>query len=305
MQHVQLEEEDDGLRAVPDSKKGEGSPMGDNPPAGQDEMEHGCRGEPLQGPGEDPGSVVVVVADDGDALQREKLRSRPRREQSLVDFCRKRSVILPMLAYAMLRLVAIGLDDLIPLLFSTPKSLGGLAFQTEGIGLALLGQGVMLVFHVMFFFPLMQRRFGTLQLFRIASISTPVMFLLFPLLPYAQRVVPETGLYVLVQLCLIAKVFAFSTGFTSVMILVNNSAPMRLIGTINGVAQSAAAFTSACAPALAGSAFGWSLEDGREFPFDYHFAFIMFSALSLSLLTLSCFLDKKAGERYSAEADER
>jgi len=33
------------------------------------------------------------------------------------------------------------------------------------------------------------------------------------------------------------QVFAFSTGFTSVMMLVNNSAPRRIIGTINGVGQ--------------------------------------------------------------------
>ena len=69
----------------------------------------------------------------------------------------------------------------------------------------------------------------------------------------------EVLLWTIVQLYFVILVFGFSVGFTSVTILVNNSAPPRVIGTVNGCSQSAAALTSAIAPAVAGTLFSWSL----------------------------------------------
>lgn len=74
-----------------------------------------------------------------------------------------------------------------------------------------------------------------------------------------QSVTPSWVLYVLMQVYFVLLVFGFSIGFTAVTILVNNSAPPRVIGTVNGFSQSAAALTSAVAPAVAGTLFSWSL----------------------------------------------
>jgi len=277
MRHMPLEEEEEGGGNSPTkgNQHDGGHDMGDNPPSGHEdiraEAEPGWKAEPLAGPGEDPvegevsngceadhtrsvkgehgrvspstradgtRDVVVTFAEDaGEKGKRAKTEHSLPKLESTWDFVKKKSVILPMLGYMMLRLVAVGLDDLIPLFLSTPRENGGMAFRTEGVGMAMLGQGVMLVAHVIFFFPMMQRRYGTLQLFAISAIASPFMFLSFPLLPYFQDSVPTWVLWVLVQLCLAVKVFAFSTGFTSVMMLVNNSAPRRIIGTINGVGQ--------------------------------------------------------------------
>jgi hypothetical protein len=115
------------------------------------------------------------------------------------------------------------LDDALPLLMSTPKRDGGMAFSSNDIGLALVGQGVLLVLHVLFIFPMWKERLGTLQLFWLAALSCPIVTCVTPFLADIQRLVSPSAHWAVIQGYLALKVMAFSTGFTSVTLLINNS----------------------------------------------------------------------------------
>jgi hypothetical protein len=69
-----------------------------------------------------------------------------------------------------------------PLLMSTPEGHGGLGFSSNEIGLALFGQGVLLVTHVLLLFPYMKERLGTLELFWVAAVTCPLVCCLSPFL---------------------------------------------------------------------------------------------------------------------------
>jgi hypothetical protein len=124
-----------------------------------------------------------------------------------------------------MRLTVIGLDDAMPLFMSTPRVDGGMAMTSNQIGLALFGQGILLVAHVLFIFPYLKERMGTLQLFWCSAAAIPVACFLLPfmsdLLPY----VPSWFLYICVELYLGLKVMSFATGFTCATVLINNSGP--------------------------------------------------------------------------------
>lgn len=57
----------------------------------------------------------------------------------------------------------------IPLFMSSPIRVGGMGFSTGQIGYALLGQGIILILHVRFIFPLLKARFGPLELFKLVG----------------------------------------------------------------------------------------------------------------------------------------
>ncbi|EKX53102.1 hypothetical protein GUITHDRAFT_133473 [Guillardia theta CCMP2712] len=75
------------------------------------------------------------------------------RSDSAMTYAFSKKALLASVAYALLRLVVICLDEATPLLMSIPRAAGGLDFNTSDIGLALFGQGLLLVLHVLIIFP--------------------------------------------------------------------------------------------------------------------------------------------------------
>ena len=62
-----------------------------------------------------------------------------------------------------MRVVAIMMDDVIPLYFSSPIDAGGLAFGTQDIGLTLILNGASLMTFQLFVFYRLERRWGCVR----------------------------------------------------------------------------------------------------------------------------------------------
>ena len=223
------------------------------------------------------------------------------RKRSAFAYAFAKKAVIGTSAYMLLRLAAIGLDDALPLLMSTPRGEGGMGFTSNEIGLALFGQGILLITHVLVIFPMMKERLGTLELFRLSALTVPLVCGMTPWLVDLQVHLPSWILWCVVEMYMAFKVFSLATGFTSVTILLNNSAPPHAIGTVNGCSQTGAAFSSMIAPALAGSLFSWSLQNDLKFPFDFHFTFFFFGLMSLGLLICSRIAPRSLGSRYVEE----
>jgi len=176
---------------------------------------------------DDGGIHTGVVGEGGDgssAPQRGRsLEDGGEQEMTAMQYAMGRKALVSTTAYMMLRLAVIGLDEGLPLFMSTPQLDGGMGFSSNEIGLALFGQGILLVVCVLFLFPYMKERLGTLQLFWLATLCIPVVCLVTPLLGDVIAYVSEPVLWVLVEAYMALKVLAFSTGFTAVSLLINNS----------------------------------------------------------------------------------
>ena len=77
-----------------------------------------------------------------------------------------------MCMYCTMRVVAIMMDDVIPLYFSSPVDAGGLAFGTQDIGLTLILNGVSLMTFQLFVFYRLERRWGCVRCYKYGARDT-------------------------------------------------------------------------------------------------------------------------------------
>ena len=77
-----------------------------------------------------------------------------------------------------------------------------------------------------------------------------------------------------------------------VNLMINNSGEKKYLGRINGFSQSLAALGSIFGPLLSGIMYSWSISNNKHFPLDIHFAFIIFSLMSITNIFITLLLEK-------------
>ncbi|KIO22466.1 hypothetical protein M407DRAFT_28044 [Tulasnella calospora MUT 4182] len=161
-------------------------------------------------------------------------------------------------SYIFLALVTVSIDAVWVLWLYMPIAKGGVGFTTFQIGIILSCVGVLATFTNLVVFPPLQRRVGTVALYRIGMRLQVVMVILFPLVSkLAVRDAEATGGSpgLLTEVGIAAMVLTKCVGglvFACNMILVSQSAPSRTsLGAVNGVAQMVASSMRAVGPTLA------------------------------------------------------
>jgi hypothetical protein len=143
------------------------------------------------------------------------------------------------------------------------KFSGGFALSTKKIGFMMAVQGIYSMIAQLWLFPILIRQMGTLATFRMVMVIWPLLYLIVPylvLLPYRLQ---TTGIY----LCLLTKITFHVIAFPSNAILLTNAAPSKkVLGTINGVAASAACLARAFGPTVTGAIHSAGLEFGFSGP---------------------------------------
>ncbi|CAH1762330.1 3451_t:CDS:2 [Entrophospora sp. SA101] len=102
--------------------------------------------------------------------------------------------------------------------------------------------------------------------------------------------------WIILLIVLTIRLFICVISFTSIMIMVNNSASHEILGTVNGIGQASAAFVRTIGPASSGSLWSWSLTNNLDFPFNNYFVFIVMSLTSLIGFIQSFTLPHELGE---------
>lgn len=165
-----------------------------------------------------------------------------------------------------LSLVLVGLDSMQVLYFYEPVSVGGLSLTPSETGLILSLTGALGCVSQLVLFPALQRRLGSLRLYRLALSFLPFSVLLLPL----ANVIARAQHLSHVSLTLTwedaaawspiagsnALKILSSLGFAANMLLVNASASLFSssagggvrLGTLNALAQMASSFTRAIGP---------------------------------------------------------
>jgi len=129
------------------------------------------------------------------------------------------------------------------------KFVGGFALSTKSIGGILAAQGFVQMIVTMVVFPIVSRRLGSLMTYRMVVLSYPLLYLAVPYL----TLVPVAWRMPAVWAVIIWKVTAQAFAFPSTNIMLANSAPStKVLGTLNGVASSAASGCRAFGPTVSG-----------------------------------------------------
>jgi hypothetical protein len=183
----------------------------------------------------------------------------------------------PPSAYSLIPLTndshSVSFDSLMPTFLSEPimdtkpslpfKFSGGFALSTKTIGFMMAVQGVYSMIAQLWLFPLLIRRIGTLATFRIVMVIWPLLYLVVPYLVLLPQKLQTIGIY----LCLLTKITFHVIAFPSNAILLTNAAPSKkVLGTINGVAASAACLARAFGPTMTGAIHSAGLKFGFSGP---------------------------------------
>ncbi|KAK3943894.1 hypothetical protein QBC46DRAFT_405089 [Diplogelasinospora grovesii] len=182
-----------------------------------------------------------------------------------------RPIILIIISYGILAFHTMTFDALLPVFLSTdppeprqPMSLpfkfaDGFGFDTQTIGVILSVQGLYSMASTSFLFPLVTERLGALQLFRLLSLSYPLLYFATPYMVLLPDNLRMAGIYFMV----VWKCTFSTLAYPSNAILLTNSAPNMLsLGTINGVAASTASLCRAFGPTISGLLYALGLTTG-------------------------------------------
>lgn len=147
-----------------------------------------------------------------------------------------------------------------PLPWKLPfKFVSGYGLDTKQIGIILSVQGVYSMISTVFLFPVVVRKLSALGLFRLITLSYPILYITTPylvLLPTPWRMAGVYG--VVIWKCTFATM-----AYPSNAILLTNSAPsLLMLGTINGVAASTASLSRTFGPTVSGFLFSAGLRLG-------------------------------------------
>ncbi|KAF2859415.1 MFS general substrate transporter [Piedraia hortae CBS 480.64] len=188
-----------------------------------------------------------------------------------------RQSVLNLTTYALFAMHTMTFDQLLPVHMQYPsihsgspdvtlpgrnplKFAGGYSLDHFTIGMLSTAYGMFGMLVQFFVFPGVARRYGVLNCLKVVAWVNPIAYALMPftaLLPTQRTQVIGAFAVMLV------KCFCGIFGFPCSTILLTNSAPsLQLLGTLNGLATSAAAIGRAVGPALGGGMFSLGVKHG-------------------------------------------
>jgi hypothetical protein len=119
--------------------------------------------------------------------------------------------------------------------------------------------GIIGMFVQFLLFPTAAKRYGVLNCMKVVAMVFPVLYLVTPF----TALVPGPLRNFTVFLLLLSKLAGSIFGFPCLTILLTNSAAsLSVLGTLNGVGTSVAAFGRAAGPAVMGAAFSLGVQKG-------------------------------------------
>ncbi|KAF9899799.1 hypothetical protein BX616_002840, partial [Lobosporangium transversale] len=196
--------------------------------------------------------------------------------------------ITTIIAYAMLALHSIVFEEVYTLFAVTPLRSHGLGWSAIQLSGSLASMGLAQLVLQFIIYPQFERRFSAVSIFQFGQLIYGCAYIVFPLIrafavdendgPTAGQT-PRVRYLILVALTIKYTCSVFS--YTSVMVMVTNSSPAYLLGTVNGIGQTSASLMRAFGPALGGVLWAWSLSNKLDFPFNYFFVFFLMATIAI------------------------
>ncbi|KAK0654760.1 major facilitator superfamily domain-containing protein [Cercophora newfieldiana] len=204
----------------------------------------------------------MLLPQDEEASGRHADDGKTAEQKSAFRQLANRTTLTLLITYLIFQLANISFGSLYPIFASAPPPTGrGLGPGTIGISLSLAGLAT-IAFQLTLFQPL-KARMGNLGTYRYSLLGFVVSMALMPWIGYMDEDDTWLGigsgkswLYGELGFILIIRNICAVGGLSSVMLLINNSAPSHeTLGTLNGIAQSLSAAGRSVGPFLSGGLF--------------------------------------------------
>ena len=202
-----------------------------------------------------------------------------------------KNVIITSLLYFNIRFSLMGSDNLFPLLLATSKENNGLNFNSTSIGIIFMISAIILMLFSIIVIPKLKIKYGTYNLFLTVQLFNPITLFMLSLLSDMNKFT-DILLYIFSALFFVLKGSMATISMILVNLMINNSGEKKYLGRINGFSQSLAALGSIFGPLLSGIMYSWSISNNKHFPLDIHFAFIIFSLMSITNIFITLLLEK-------------
>ncbi|KAJ3362773.1 hypothetical protein GGF32_005576 [Allomyces javanicus] len=255
---------------------------------------------------QDKGSRRNSLAADAKADPEAASAAKPEQAKSLTfwQLCRDGPIFLTAFLYGCTAAVEITYMEATVLWAKLPLDQGGVAFDSADIGFITSLNGVVTLVFQLLLFPTIERKLGPLTLFRVGTLLPIAAHQLQPRIPQLWPGASH-GTYRAIAAVLQSFAGIGSTcAFTTVFVMVSNSALDKDKGSANGLGQTFASTARIIFPILSGSVFSASLYNVRE-PFDYHLVFFLVNIFSLITFASTFWLDPAINGPREAADEER
>ncbi|OZJ03734.1 hypothetical protein BZG36_04148 [Bifiguratus adelaidae] len=185
--------------------------------------------------------------------------------------------------YTMLGFHCMIFDELFSLYAVAEPIVGGLGWGAPDLAVSLSLMGLIQLVAQFGLYPRLTKHVSTMRLYRWSLIWYIPVYVACPLISKVATVKDvgiDLAVWWLTVLNLTVRFCLTTISYTAVMLMVNNSAPPEMLGTVNGIGQTSVSFVRAIGPALGGSIWSWSLTNSLPFPFDNYFIFLVMSVLT-------------------------
>ncbi|XP_065902788.1 uncharacterized protein [Dysidea avara] len=222
--------------------------------------------------------------------------------QVLLNLLKDKAAFGAVFLMGLFSFFSIGFDECYSLWSSTDRSLGGLGFSLNNIGVTLAIAGVMSVPLSLTIYNIMDKRIGTLMTYQINASIMIILVVLFPSMTY----ISENHFLLWIVLIVIMVIIrtTFSNCFICQGLFVSNSVTPDKLGAINGLGIAVTSLFRTFSPVVFGSIYSLSLSDTTQrigFPVDFHLIFILFSfGFLLTMVLVASFPKRLEKQRKSS-----
>lgn len=182
-----------------------------------------------------------------------------------------RKLMRALVSFALLPLHNTSFLHIFPVFLSMPiqestgpspiHSSGGMGFSPRIVGVSLATVGILGIFIQLFLYPRLQKRIGTLGVFRLANTMFPLAYTAAPFLVLLAG--HQTAKWPAVGAILLLQVMARTMAIPSSIVLLTEAAPGRhAMGTVHGTGNMLGALASAVGPVMGGVILAWGIDIG-------------------------------------------
>ncbi|KAM0004663.1 putative major facilitator superfamily, MFS transporter superfamily [Helianthus debilis subsp. tardiflorus] len=178
------------------------------------------------------------------------------KDSTLLRLLKNWPLMSSIIVYCVFSLHDMAYTEIFSLWAESPKSLGGLGYTTDDVGMVLSVTGACLLLSQTTFFPIAERIFGPIMIARISGVlSIPLL----TIYPYIALLTGFMLTFTLNLASIVKNVLSISI-ITATVMLQNKVVDQHQRGAANGLAMTLQAIVSAIGPTCGGALLSWSLK---------------------------------------------
>ena len=214
---------------------------------------------------------------------------------NLAYLMRQKQIVVSTTLYGFSSFVVVIGNEIFTLWVVTSRADGGLSYNTQQIGVAVMICGVIGTLLQLTLFPYASDRLGTLGVHRYGGLMFAANSLFIPCIPYISS--DPTVTMIIVVLALTMQSVAATWYLISTFVLISNSCYSHQLATVNGIGQTCASLGRLSGPYLGSVLFAWSETNGMEWPFNQYLVYYLLALLCVLIYQYSFLLPKSIQRR--------